>query len=87
MSRCLIISAMKNEGSFILEWIAYHRAIGFADPAVSNPAQRREHAGPAREVWAGPPKFIWRKHHVHPALHLQVFKSLQYDNPDSSALP
>lgn len=27
----LIISTMKNEGPYILEWIAYHRAIGFAD--------------------------------------------------------
>ncbi|WP_171123314.1 MULTISPECIES: glycosyltransferase family 2 protein [unclassified Ruegeria] len=25
----LIVTAMKNESSFILEWIAYHRAIGF----------------------------------------------------------
>lgn len=27
--RSIIISAMKNEGPYILEWIAYHRAIGF----------------------------------------------------------
>ena len=27
----LIISTMKNEGPYILEWIAYHRAIGFTD--------------------------------------------------------
>ncbi|QIK42315.1 glycosyltransferase family 2 protein [Pontivivens nitratireducens] len=27
----LIISTMKNEGPYILEWVAYHRAIGFAD--------------------------------------------------------
>lgn len=29
--RCVIVSTMKNEGPFILEWIAYHRAIGFDD--------------------------------------------------------
>ena len=27
--RSIIISAMKNEGPYILEWVAYHRAIGF----------------------------------------------------------
>ncbi len=27
----LIISSMKNEASFILEWVAYHRVIGFTD--------------------------------------------------------
>lgn len=27
----LIISSMKNEASFILEWVAYHRVIGFSD--------------------------------------------------------
>lgn len=27
----LILSTMKNEASFILEWIAYHRVIGFTD--------------------------------------------------------
>ncbi|MCK8465166.1 glycosyltransferase family 2 protein [Aliiroseovarius sp. S1339] len=29
--RCAIVSTMKNEGPFILEWLAYHRAIGFDD--------------------------------------------------------
>ena len=27
----LIITSMKNEGSYIVEWIAYHRVIGFTD--------------------------------------------------------
>ena len=27
----LIITSMKNEASFILEWVAYHRVIGFTD--------------------------------------------------------
>ena len=27
----LIITSMKNEGSYLVEWIAYHRAIGFTD--------------------------------------------------------
>lgn len=26
---CAIVTTMKNEGPFILEWLAYHRAIGF----------------------------------------------------------
>lgn len=30
-TRYLIISSMKNEASFILEWVAYHRLIGFTD--------------------------------------------------------
>lgn len=29
--RRVIVTTMKNEGPFILEWIAYHRAIGFDD--------------------------------------------------------
>ncbi len=29
--RSCIVTCMKNEGPFILEWIAYHRAIGFDD--------------------------------------------------------
>jgi len=29
-----IVTTMKNEGPFILEWIAYHRAIGFTDFTV-----------------------------------------------------
>ena len=29
--RAAIVTTMKNEGPFILEWIAYHRAIGFDD--------------------------------------------------------
>ncbi|MEL7463241.1 MAG: glycosyltransferase family 2 protein [Pseudomonadota bacterium] len=29
--RFLIITSMKNEASYILEWIAYHRVIGFTD--------------------------------------------------------
>ncbi len=27
--RCAIVTTMKNEGPFILEWLAYHRVIGF----------------------------------------------------------
>jgi len=30
-ARYTIVTAMKNEGPFLLEWIAYHRAIGFTD--------------------------------------------------------
>ncbi|MCJ8336625.1 MAG: glycosyltransferase family 2 protein, partial [Epibacterium sp.] len=29
--RCAIVTTMKDEGPFILEWLAYHRAIGFDD--------------------------------------------------------
>jgi len=29
--RCAIVTTMKNEGPFILEWLAYHRAIGVDD--------------------------------------------------------
>lgn len=29
MARTLLFSAMKNEGPFLLEWVAYHRVIGF----------------------------------------------------------
>ncbi|WP_297772846.1 glycosyltransferase family 2 protein [uncultured Roseovarius sp.] len=32
--RCAIVTTMKNEGPFILEWLAYHRAIGFDDILV-----------------------------------------------------
>ncbi|MCY1125834.1 glycosyltransferase family 2 protein [Frigidibacter sp. RF13] len=30
-ARTVIVTTMKNEGPFILEWIAYHRAIGVSD--------------------------------------------------------
>ncbi len=30
-NRTVIVTTMKNEGPFILEWLAYHRAIGVAD--------------------------------------------------------
>ncbi len=29
--RVAIVTTMKNEGPFILEWLAYHRAIGVTD--------------------------------------------------------
>ncbi|WP_371170591.1 glycosyltransferase family 2 protein [Aliiroseovarius sp. 2305UL8-7] len=29
--RCAVVTTMKNEGPFILEWLAYHRAIGVDD--------------------------------------------------------
>lgn len=29
--RCGIVTTMKNEGPFMLEWVAYHRALGFTD--------------------------------------------------------
>lgn len=32
--RVLIITTMKNEGPFLLEWLAYHRAIGVTDMLV-----------------------------------------------------
>jgi len=32
--RCAIVTTMKNEGPFILEWLAYHRAVGFDDIIV-----------------------------------------------------
>ena len=32
--RRVIVTTMKNEGPFILEWLAYHRAIGFDDILV-----------------------------------------------------
>ncbi|MEM6372649.1 MAG: glycosyltransferase family 2 protein [Pseudomonadota bacterium] len=32
--RCAIVTTMKNEGPFILEWLAHHRAVGFDDIIV-----------------------------------------------------
>ncbi|WP_428513228.1 glycosyltransferase family 2 protein [Roseovarius sp.] len=29
--RCLIVTTMKNEGPFMLEWVAFNKAIGFTD--------------------------------------------------------
>ncbi len=34
MRRFLLVATMRNEGPFILEWVAYHRAIGFTDIIV-----------------------------------------------------
>ena len=37
LSKKILFSAVKNEGPFILEWIAYHKAVGFdAVLVVSN---------------------------------------------------
>ena len=37
--RKVLFSAMKNEGPFVLEWIAYHKAIGFDEIVIcSNPS-------------------------------------------------
>lgn len=35
-SKCLLIASMKNEGPFILEWVAWHRALGFEILIYSN---------------------------------------------------
>jgi Glycosyl transferase family 2 len=32
--RLLLVATMRNEGPFILEWVAYHRAIGFTDLVI-----------------------------------------------------
>ncbi|WP_132254068.1 glycosyltransferase family 2 protein [Methylobacterium segetis] len=32
--RILLVATMRNEGPYILEWLAYHRAIGFTDIVV-----------------------------------------------------
>ena len=32
--RILLVATMRNEGPYILEWLAYHRAIGFTDVIV-----------------------------------------------------
>ena len=32
--RCLIVTSMRNEGPFLLEWLAHHRAIGVTDVLV-----------------------------------------------------
>lgn len=32
--RILLVATMRNEGPYILEWLAYHRAIGFGDVIV-----------------------------------------------------
>src|SRR3978361_899827 len=32
--RVLLVATMRNEGPFILEWVAYHRAIGFTDIVI-----------------------------------------------------
>jgi hypothetical protein len=40
--RKVLFSAMKNEAPFVLEWIAYHKAIGFDEIVIcSNPSNWR----------------------------------------------
>jgi hypothetical protein len=36
MEKTTLISTMKNEGPFILEWVAYHKAIGFSDIVIAS---------------------------------------------------
>jgi len=38
--RCLLIACVRNEGAFLLDWIAHHRAVGFTDILIySNDCQ------------------------------------------------
>ncbi|MEL7013508.1 MAG: glycosyltransferase family 2 protein [Pseudomonadota bacterium] len=57
--RCAIVTTMKNEGPFMLEWLAYHRSIGFnefliytndCDDGTDLIAQRLEELGLAYHV-------------------------------------
>ena len=32
--RFLAVTSMRNEGAFLLEWLAHHRAVGFTDVLV-----------------------------------------------------
>lgn len=57
--RCTIVTTMKNEGPFMLEWVAYNRAIGFTDVLIftnhcadgtDKIAMRLEELGLARHV-------------------------------------
>ncbi len=34
MTRTVLFSAQKNEGPFLLEWVAYHRVLGFSDIVI-----------------------------------------------------
>ena len=34
MVRSLIVTTQKNEGAFLLEWLAHHKSIGFDDILV-----------------------------------------------------
>ena len=34
MARSLIVTTQKNEGAFLLEWLAHHKSIGFDDILV-----------------------------------------------------
>jgi Glycosyl transferase family 2 len=36
MSKCVLISSTKNEGLYLLEWIAYHLTIGFDDIIIAS---------------------------------------------------
>ncbi len=34
MMRCAVLATMKNEGPFLLEWVAHHKALGFDDIVI-----------------------------------------------------
>lgn len=63
--RKVLFSAMKNEAPFLLEWVAYHKAIGFDEIVIcSNPSSdgteevlaALAEAGEIRHLRADPPK-------------------------------
>lgn len=35
MTQYTVVTSMKDEGPYLLEWVAYHRAIGFTDIVVA----------------------------------------------------
>ncbi len=58
-ARCAIVTTMKNEGPFMLEWVAFHRTLGFNDfliytndceDGTDKIAQRLEELGLANHV-------------------------------------
>lgn len=59
--RILLAATMRNEGPFILEWVAHHRAIGFTDIAVAS-----------NDCVDGSPALLERLHALGVITHLPV---------------
>jgi hypothetical protein len=59
--RILLAATMRNEGPFILEWVAHHRAIGFTDILIAS-----------NDCVDGSPALLERLHRLGAITHLPV---------------